>query len=151
MAFLSPVARQLEGERYCGLDLAKRETQLSVLDSSGLEIQQKRFATSRSEFLSLAAELHEGDTVALEVTTNSASIARLVRDNSKARVIISNPLKTRVIAEARIKTDKIDARVLAELARVGYLPEVWLPDEDTEALRQFITDRTSLVRRRTEG
>ncbi|MGH3850226.1 MAG: IS110 family transposase, partial [Pseudonocardiaceae bacterium] len=54
------------------------------------------------------------------------------------------------IAEARIKTDKIDARVLAELARVNYLPEVWLPDEDTESLRQFTSDRTSLVRRRTE-
>lgn len=150
MAFLSTTVSGLEGERYFGLDLAKRETQLSVLDSAGCEVQQKRFATSRSEFLSLAAELHDGDTVALEVTTNSTSIARLIRDNSPARIIISNPIKTRVIAEARIKTDKIDARVLAELARVGYLPEVWLPDEDTESLRQFITDRTALVRRRTE-
>jgi hypothetical protein len=60
-------------------------------------------------------------------------------------------MKTKVIAQAKIKTDKIDARVLAELARVGYLPEVWLPDEDTESLRQFISDRTSLVRRRTES
>lgn len=150
MTFLSPKVSELEGERYFGLDLAKRETQLSVLDKSGVETQQKRFATSRNSFLSLAAELRTGDTVALEVTTNSTSIARLIRDNSKARVIISNPVKTRAIAEARIKTDKIDARVLAELARVGYLPEVWLPDEDTEGLRQFITDRTSLVRRRTE-
>lgn len=150
MTFLSPKVIALEQERYLGLDLAKRETQLSVLDQSGVEIQQKRFATSRGEFLALAAELRKGDIVALEVTTNSTSIARLIRENSSARVIISNPVKTRVIAEARIKTDKIDARVLAELARVGYLPEVWLPDEDTEGLRQFVTDRTSLVRRRTE-
>ena len=84
------------------------------------------------------------------MTTNSTSIARLIRDNSRSRVIVSNPIKTKVIAQAKIKTDKIDARVLAELARVGYLPEVWLPDEDTEALRQFISDRVSLVRRRTE-
>jgi transposase len=150
MTFLSREAHSLEGVRYFGLDLAKRETQLAVLNSSGAQIQQKRFSTSREEFLKFASELKPGDTVALEVTTNSTSIARLIRDNSKATVIISNPVKTRVIAEARIKTDKIDARVLAELARVGYLPEVWLPDEDTESLRQFITDRTSLVRRRTE-
>jgi transposase len=65
-------------------------------------------------------------------------------------VIVSNPIKTKTIAQAKIKTDKIDARVLAELAGVGYLPEVWLPDEDTEALRQFITDRVAYVRRRTE-
>lgn len=150
MTFLSPAIGQLEGKRYFGLDLAKRETQLSVLNSNGEQVFLKRFATDREQFLKLASELCESDTVALEVTTNSTSIARLIRDNSKARVIISNPVKTRVIAEARIKTDKIDARVLAELARVGYLPEVWLPDEDTESLRQFITDRTSLVRRRTE-
>lgn len=150
MTFLSTVVRRLEGERYFGLDLAKRETQLAVLDSAGVQVQQKRFTTSRSEFLVFASELRTGDTVALEVTTNAIAIARLIRDNSPARVIISNPVKTRVIAEARIKTDKIDARVLAELARVGYLPEVWLPDEDTESLRQFTSDRTSLVRRRTE-
>lgn len=144
MTFLSTVVRRLEGERYFGLDLAKRETQLAVLDSAGVQVQQKRFTTSRSEFLVFASELRTGDTVALEVTTNAIAIARLIRDNSPARVIISNPVKTRVIAEARIKTDKIDARVLAELARVGYLPEVWLPDEDTESLRQFTSDRTSL-------
>lgn len=144
MTFLSTVVRRLEGERYFGLDLAKRETQLAVLDSAGVQVQQKRFTTSRSEFLVFASELRTGDTVALEVTTNAIAIARLIRDNSPARVIISNPVKTRVIAEARIKTDKIDARVLAELARVGYLPEVWLPDEDTESLRQFTSDCTSL-------
>jgi transposase len=141
---------ELDGERYFGIDLAKRETQLAVLNAQGDEVCQKRFATTRDEFLRLAPELREGDTVALEVTTNSTSIARLIRDNSKARVIVSNPIKTKVIAQAKIKTDKIDARVLAELARVGYLPEVWLPDEDTEALRQFIADRTVQVRHRTE-
>ena len=151
MTFLSKQVAELEGERWFGLDLAKRETQLSTLDRTGSQIFTNRFPTTREQFLALAAELRETDTVALEVTTNSNSIARLIRDNSKAKVIVSNPIKTKIIAQAKIKTDKIDARVLAELARVGYLPEVWLPDEDTEALRQFFSDRTSLVRRRTES
>jgi transposase len=150
MTFLSRPVSELTGERYFGIDLAKRETQLAVLNSAGEQVFSKRFSTARDQFLSLAGELRETDTVALEVTTNSTAIARLIRDNSKARLIVSNPIKTKVIAQAKIKTDKIDARVLAELARVGYLPEVWLPDEDTESLRQFISDRTSLVRRRTE-
>ncbi len=63
---------------------------------------------------------------------------------------MSNPIKTKLIAHAKVKTDKVDARVLAELVRVGYLPEVWLPDEDTESLRQFFSDRRSPVDRRTE-
>ena len=150
MAFFSKTTRTTDGPRWFGIDLAKRESQISVLDADGVQIETKRFATTRECFLLIAAELREGDTAALEVTTNSTSIARLLRGNSKARVIVSNPIKTKTIAQAKIKTDKIDARVLAELARVGYLPEVWLPDEDTEALRQFITDRVAYVRRRTE-
>lgn len=150
MRFFSKTTRATAGPRWFGIDLAKRESQVAVLDAGGVQIETKRFATTRECFLLIAAELREGDTAALEVTTNSTSIARLLRGNSKARVIVSNPIKTKTIAQAKIKTDKIDARVLAELARVGYLPEVWLPDEDTEALRQFITDRVSLVRRRTE-
>ena len=150
MAFFSKQTRMLTGARYIGIDLAKRESQVSVLDADGVQVETKRFATTRENFIAMAAELRDGDVAALEVTTNSTSIARLLRDNSAARIIVSNPIKTKTIAQAKIKTDKIDARVLAELARVGYLPEVWLPDEDTEALRQFITDRVSLVRRRTE-
>ena len=150
MTFFSKETRKLTGARYFGIDLAKRESQVAVLDADGIQVETKRFATTRENFLAIAAELRESDVAALEVTTNSTSIARLIRGNSQARVIVSNPIKTKTIAQAKIKTEKIDARVLAELARVGYLPEVWLPDEDTEALRQFITDRVSLVRRRTE-
>jgi transposase len=150
MAFFSKATRQLAGPRWFGIDLAKRESQVAVLDAGGTQVETKRFATTRESFLAMAAELREGDTAALEVTTNSTAIARLIRTGSRARVIVSNPMKTKTIAAAKIKTDKIDARVLAELARVGYLPEVWLPDEDTEALRQFITDRVAYVRRRTE-
>lgn len=150
MSFLPNTAQQLEGARFLGIDLAKKESQLSVLDAAGHEVLSLRFATTRDNILALAAELLPTDTVALEVTTNATAIARLLKNNSAAAVILSNPIKTRVIAEAKVKTDKIDARVLAELARVGYLPQVWLPDDDTEALRHLFNDRRSLVDRRTE-
>jgi len=42
------------------------------------------------------------------------------------RVVVVNPLKVRLIAEALIKTDKIDAAVLAQLYASGFLPEVWI-------------------------
>lgn len=148
--FLPKDAAGIEGRRWFGLDLAKKESQLAVLDAKGEQKAQKRFKTTRENILELASELRKGDTLALEVTTNSTSIARILRDNSEARLIMSNPIKTKLIAKAKVKTDKIDARVLAELARVDYLPEVWLPDEDTEMLRHLFTDRRSLVDRRTE-
>ena len=44
-----------------------------------------------------------------------------------AEVGVSNPLKTKAIAEAKIKTDKVDAEVLAQLLRCDFLPRVWEP------------------------
>jgi transposase len=64
------------------------------------------------------------------------------------RVVIANPRQVRLIAEARIKTDKIDATVLARLYASGFLPEVWIPDQRTLALRRQVTRRNQIVRQR---
>lgn len=54
-----------------------------------------------------------------------------------------------MIAHAKIKTDPIDAAVLAKLYASGFLPEVWVPDNQTHALRRQVARRTQLVRQRT--
>jgi transposase len=66
-----------------------------------------------------------------------------------ARVAIANPNLVRAIAWAKVKTDKIDARVLAKLHASGFLPEVWMPDEETEARRRVTAERTQLVSQMT--
>ena len=68
-----------------------------------------------------------------------------------ARVIVANPMQVKAIAHARIKTDKIDAGVLAQLQASGFLPEVWVPDERTERLRRLVARRYQVVRHRTRG
>jgi hypothetical protein len=52
------------------------------------------------------------------------------------KVVIANPKQVHIIAYAKIKTDTIDASVLAQLYASGFLPEVWIPDEPTQALRR---------------
>jgi len=64
-------------------------------------------------------------------------------------VVVSNPAKTRAIAEAKVKTDKVDAEILAQLLAADYLPAVWRPDPDTAALRRQVLRRAHLVRQRT--
>jgi transposase len=63
--------------------------------------------------------------------------------------VVSNPLKTKAIAEANVKTDKVDARVLADLLRCNYLPSVWVPTPDIEDKRAIAARRTALVHERT--
>lgn len=53
------------------------------------------------------------------------------------------------MAHAKIKTDKIDAAALAQLYASGFLLEVWMPDEVTQALRRQVTRRDQIVRQRT--
>ena len=61
------------------------------------------------------------------------SVAAVIAPHVK-KVVIANPKQVRIIAHAKIKTDTIDAGVLAQLYASGFLPEVWIPDEPTQAL-----------------
>ena len=76
------------------------------------------------------------------------NIAAVITPHVK-RVVIGNPKQVRVIAHAKIKTDTIDAGVLAQLYASGFLPEVWIPDEPTQALRRQVTRRNQIVRQRS--
>ena len=57
-------------------------------------------------------------------------------------VKLANPLKTRAIAEARIKTDKVDAQVLAHLLRADLVATCYVADGDTRAQKHAILPRT---------
>jgi hypothetical protein len=52
------------------------------------------------------------------------------------------------VREAEVKTDKVDARILAQLLAADFLPAVWLPDERTRVLRRLATRRAHLLRQR---
>jgi transposase len=132
-----------------GLDIHRKVVQAAVLDDRGDLIHSGRFGATREE-LERFARRHLGPEyqVALEATINTWAVARVLKP-WVAEVVISNPLRTRAIAEAKIKTDRVDALVLAQLLRADYLPRVWQPDEDTRELRQQTTERAALVSDRT--
>lgn len=54
-------------------------------------------------------------------------------------MVVSNPLRTRAIVQAKVKTDEIDARTLAELLAADYIPAVWQPDQATRELRRRVS------------
>ena len=86
--------------------------------------------------------------MALEVTTHSTAVARFLLP-LVAKVTVSNPTRTKAIAEATVKTDSVDAKTLADLLRSNYLPEVWLPDPDIEQCRRIVSLRAQLSGART--
>lgn len=136
--------------RFVGLDVHKREITYCILAADGATIAQGKFALDRQTLRRFAKNtLHAGDQVALESTTNCWAVADVVRPHV-GRVVVSNPMATKAIAQSKIKTDKVDSRVLAQLLRCDFLPEVWQPDGETRLRRQLSGRRASLVGQRTQ-
>jgi transposase len=83
----------------------------------------------------------------VEATGNAAAVVEVIAPYV-GRVVIANPRQVRMIAHAKIKTDTIDATVLARLYASNFLPEVWVPDARAQALRRQVTRRNQIVRQR---
>lgn len=136
--------------RFIGLDVHKRVVEACAIDRKGRILWRRRIGASREELLSLARELRKSDRVALESTTNTWAVVDVIEPFVES-VVVSNPLKTKAIAEAKVKTDKVDAHVLAQLLRCDYLPSVWVPQAETRDLRQLVGRRCALVAARTKS
>lgn len=135
--------------RYVGLDVHKRVVEACILSEQGEVVFRLRFPLSRESLAKFAQEyLRRDDRVVLEATINTWAVVKILK-SFVAEVAVSNPLATKAIASAKIKTDKVDALVLAQLLRLDYLPRVWEPDEKTQELRRFTSRHASLVADRT--
>jgi len=130
---------------FAGLDLHKKEVEAALLDEDGKILLRSRFPATREALEAFAQRnLSVQHTIAaVEATTNTWPVAAILQPLVH-KVVVSNPLRTKAIASAKIKTDKVDALALAQLVRTGYLPEVWIPDEDTRRMRQRSTERAML-------
>jgi transposase len=133
--------------RIIALDVHRSFAQMAILENGKIR-DAGRFDLERSRLLQFARKLKPDDEVVLEATGNTSAIVRLLSP-FVARVVIANPILVRAIAWAKVKTDKIDAAVLAKLYASGFLPEVWMPDEETETRRRVVAERTQLISQMT--
>jgi len=134
---------------FAALDLHKKVVEAITLGNDGNVIHRDRFPATREALTAFAEKHLSPETrLAVEATTNTWPVVELLRPYV-AEVVVSNPMKTRAIAAAKVKTDKVDALVLAHLLRADYLPRVWYPDPDTQTMRRHCTARAVLVADRT--
>jgi transposase len=135
--------------RSIALDVHRDFCEVAIKD--GAEVRSAgRIKTNRAELERFAQSLGGDDQVALEATGPALEIKRLLEPHV-GRVVIANTRKLRAIAEAKVKTDKVDAQTLCELLAAGFLPEVFGPEEETRALRRRLQRRGALVRQRTRA
>ena len=132
--------------RVIGMDIHRTFAEAVMIDGDRL-IRLGRINMSRDHLAAFAAKLTSEDHLVIEATGNAHAVAEVVAP-FVGRVIIANPRQVHLIAKARIKTDVIDATVLARLYASGFLPEVWVPDQTTLRLRRQVTRRNQIVRQR---
>ena len=135
--------------RSVGLDVHRQNVEVAIVDAHGRLLHRFTVPCTRAALTEFARDhLLATDEAALEATGNAWAVARLL-EPFVARVVVSNPLTTKAIAQSKIKTDKVDSLALAQLLRCQYLPEVWRPDPETERRRSLTHRRAALVSERT--
>jgi len=89
------------------------------------------------------------DKVAMESSTSIEPVYRALRGRGY-EMLVSHPKRTELIAEARIKIDRVDSWAVTELARLDALPLSYMPPDDIAALREKVRRRAFLVRMRSK-
>ena len=134
---------------YLGIDLHLKRTYAVLMDSAGQVIDERRI--SNLDILKyLEGEVPRQTYAVLEATRNWEFMYDLLVEHV-AQVELAHPKELKAIASAAVKTDQIDAKVLANLARLNFLPTSYAAPQGIRDLRLYIRHRTWLIRQRTQA
>lgn len=133
---------------YVGLDYHKKYSIATKMDEKGNILEQVKLRNDAETLTKYVGTLPEGSKIALEATGSWYYFYELL-ENKGSEIYLAHPFKTRAIAEARIKTDKIDSTILAHLLRTDFLPTSYIPTRQIRDIREVLRYRASLVSLRT--
>jgi transposase len=135
---------------HVGLDMHKKFSEVAVMESDGRIVDRRRLLHADKQSIhDYFSQLPAPVTVTMESTRTWYWLYELLEEY--AEVKLANPRKVRLIAEAKVKTDKIDARTLAHLERTGFLPESYIPPREIRDKRELLRYRASAEADKQEG
>lgn len=132
---------------YVGVDLHKKTCFVTVMDKEG-EIKKQTEIQNNASKLNLFFKNYSQAKIAVESTMNWIPFYERL-ESLGCEVNLSNPLQTKAIAAARIKNDKVDSRILADLLRVNLLPTVYIQPKEIRDLKELVRQRFHYVELRT--
>jgi len=129
--------------RVVGMDIHRSFARVAILEERQIA-QELRVDLVYGPLVNFARTLNLEDEVVIGATGNSAAVERLMRPYVK-RIAVANPRQVGAIAHARVITNEISAAILAGPHAAGFLPEVWVPDENTLKCRRQIAERMGVL------
>lgn len=134
---------------YSGIDLHKRFSVISTMNDKGDIISSQKITNKPELLLQYFDKLDDSSHKAvIEATFAWGWLADLLEDN-KIKVMLAHPQKTKAVAAARIKTDKVDADTLAHLLRSDLVALAHYTDKDKRDQQELLRTRAKLVHTRT--
>jgi len=130
---------------YLGVDVHKRSCWVTVLEADGQELEQRKLGMDRRTLLGYFGKIPKPAAVAVEATFNWYYFLNVIEPLGLELHLV-HPQKTKAIAAARIKHDKLDSRILARLLHAGFIAEAWIAPPHVRELRQLLRFRTRTVR-----
>ena len=135
---------EYDGRQFVGIDLHRRRTVIVRQSETGEHLGTRRIV---NDPLTLAREIGKAGPspeVVLEATYGWYWAADVLAENG-ARVHLAHPLGIKVFTYRRVKNDVRDAADLADLLRMGRLPEAWIAPPGVRELRELVRHRAKLV------
>jgi transposase len=136
---------------YTGIDHHKRYSVACTLDEQGRRIHEARIDHNAPEAFAAYFEQLDGPSeVVIEACWNWGVLYDLLEQTERvSKVVLSHPAKNRIIADAQIKNDRIDAKALATLLRGNFVSTVHVPSRDVRRHKNVVRQRLWLARLRT--
>jgi len=120
-----------------------------MMNTEGKIMKEIDFTNNSQGISSLTSLLSLDDHVVMESTGPYWLDLYNHLDDLHIPVVLTNPLKTKAIASARNKSDKVDARILAHLLRTNLIPQCYVPPKEMREIRSLVRHRVSIVKLRT--
>jgi transposase len=133
-----------EGKQIVGIDLHRRRSVLVRMTEAGETLETVRISNDPEYLRAVMARAGEAPEVVLEATYGWYWAADCLAELG-ATVHLAHPLGVKMFSLRRVKNDERDAADLADLLRMGRLPEAWIAPPATRELRGWVRHRAKLV------
>ena len=132
------------GQQFVGMDLHRRRSVLVRMTETGEHLETVRISNDRDYLREVMTRAGEAPEVVLEATYGWYWAADTLSELG-AQVHLAHPLGVKMFSYRRVKNDQRDAADLADLLRMGRLPEAWIAPPATRELRGWVRHRAKLV------
>lgn len=151
---IEQIIESRKNDYYIAVDIGKRKCVVCITDKDGSIIEETKYDNTLQEAERFASDLNKKYDnrkchAVCESTANMWLKTYKAFEKNRIDVKLANPMKTKVIAEAKIKTDKLDARILAHLLRSDLIAESYIAPDDVREDRSLLRLRINLVSDRT--